>query len=483
MSFSTEVLNRFEKHVIGKGLIKSGSKLILGISGGADSTALVYLFSRLRYQYKLSLLGVHINHQLRAEASDEDEKSVKTFCIGLNIPLIIRKIELGAGADLENRARIARFEVFEQILNNYRFDKILLGHHKWDQAETVLQHLIRGSGLGGLCGIKTMQGKILHPLLIFSPEELRSFLEAQNIGWREDGSNFESTFTRNRIRLDLIPHIEQNFNPQFKNKLVEEAAIIEEAEAYICERALRKFKKIQLDASKERIFMSLPDLFKAPNIEQFYILRYAYQAISGCEQDFLSGHFQEIKTIMEAQGSKYITLPHAVYVRKQYQELIFSNQIGDIQPNPAEELSIEADRSRVVHMDYRFNFKYLKVLPADYKKLDPLQVIVDPDKLNGNIRIRSRISGDRFIPLGMSGLKKVKDFFIDEKVAKYDRDLIPIFCDEEKLFWICGYRMDDRVRVDEKSSRYLMITAEALTKKPKRAASRIKRGYDEFDEL
>jgi tRNA(Ile)-lysidine synthase len=108
---------------------------------------------------------------------------------------------------------------------------------------------------------------------------------------------------------------------------------------------------------------------------------------------------------------------------------------------------------------------------------------VDADKLKGKISIRARAAGDRFIPLGMGHLKKLKDFFIDEKVAKYDRDLVPIFADEDKIFWICGYRIDDRVRYDESSTRFLMIEAESLQKKANRAASRRKRGNNEFDEL
>jgi len=483
MSISTDILSRLEDHVIGGGLIASGDKLLLGISGGADSSALLYLFSRLRYLHNLSLLAVHVNHQLRADASDADEKHVKELCVRLNVPLIIRKLNLTPGADLENRARIARFEAFHNVLKSYRFQKIVLGHHKWDQAETVLLNLLRGSGLSGLSGIRGLQDKICHPLLIFSPEELKKLLTEQSIVWREDESNFQNQYTRNRLRNELIPKLQDEYNPQVKDKLCDAAAIISKADIYIRERAQRKYKKLLLVISKEQLILSLPDLIRAPDIEQYYIMRFAYQAIAGVELDFLSTHVREIKGIMFAEGSKYISLPHGVYVRKQYQELIFSSQCLDHNPGPAQELIIEPERARAVHMDHRFSFKYLKVLPHDYKELDKNHAMIDLDKLTGSILIRSRKEGDRFMPLGMKDMKKLKDFFIDEKVAKYDRDLVPIFADGEKLIWVCGHRIDERVKVDKSSSRFLMIKAEPLTSKPRRAASRLKRGNYEFDEL
>jgi len=229
--------------------------------------------------------------------------------------------------------------------------------------------------------------------------------------------------------------------------------------------------------------LSLPDLIKADEIELYYILREAYRQVSGRQQDFFLANLREVLSISEAQGSKYVSLPHDIFAIKRNQELVFSNCEEDVHPVPAGVLHIESDRSRAVHMNYRFRFKHLKVLPREHEKYQGLRVIIDADKIRGGFQIRSRQPGDRFIPLGMTGFKKLKDFFIDEKVAKYDRDLIPIFDDGEKIFWICGHRIDERVRYTKDSTHYLMIEAVSLTKKPNRAANRKKRGNDEFDEL
>ncbi len=483
MSLTNECLKRLTESLEREQLLSRGDKLLLAVSAGADSTAMLYLFSRLRHSLNFSLLAVHINHQLRGEASDQDAEQIKKTCMQLNVPLIIRKISLGDARDLENRAREARFSIFDQILDSYRFDRVLLAHHKWDQAETVLLNLMRGSGLSGMGGIKATQGKVLHPMLGFTPQELRDLLIEAGIDWREDASNQDLHFTRNRVRAELIPHLEEIYNPRIREKLTELSAILQDADQYVCQKALKRYKKLCLDVSPQRIILNLPGLLKAPEIEHFYILREAFSLLAGGPQDFFLANLKEIQRVYHAQGSKYVSLSHGIYVVKRYQELVFTNCLEDVQPPANEALEIEPDRLRAVHMNYRFRFKYLKVLPKDYKKYDGQKVIIDADKIKGRFVIRSRQAGDRFIPFGMKGFKKLKDFFIDEKVAKYDRDSVPIFEDGEKIFWICGHRIDERVRCTAESTRFLMIEAVSLSKKPNRAANRIKRGNDEFDEL
>jgi len=483
MSLTNEYLRRLTEFLDQEGILKRGEKLLLAVSAGADSTAMLYLFSRLRFSYNLSLLAVHINHQLRGEESDKDEELIKAICTKLNVPLIVRRISLGGSQDLENRARTARFEIFEQILTSYRFHKVLLAHHKWDLAETVLLNLFRGSGLTGMSGIKPLQGKVMHPLLTFEPDELKTLLHELQIPWREDQSNQDQRFSRNRVRNGLMPHLAETYNPMIREKLAQEAEILQQADQYIGQKALKRFKKICLESSTGRVILSIPDLLRAPGIERFYILREAYRQLTGTPQDLFRSHIVELLSLCSAQGSKYISLPHGILAIKRYQELVLSSFADDVVSPQHDALVIDADRSRAVHMDYRFQFKHLKVLPQNHAEYTGFRAILDADKIEEGFVIRARHPGDRFMPLGMRSLKKVKDFFIDEKVAKYDRDSVPIFDDGAKIFWICGHRLDERVRYTEDTTRYLMIEATSLSTKPNRAASRKKRGNDEFDEL
>jgi tRNA(Ile)-lysidine synthase len=483
MSIINEYLKRLTEYVKQEQLVKNGEKLLLAVSAGADSTAMLYLFSCLRFRCNFSLLAVHINHRLRGGSSDLDEQHIKNTCMRLSVPLIIRRIDISGAHDLENRARLARFEVFNQILESYRFGKVLLAHHKWDLAETVLLNLFRGSGLGGMAGIKPKAGNVAHPMLAFTPLELRDLLLEAGISWREDESNLDNRFTRNRVRNELMPHLAEAYNPQIREKLADEAAILLQADQYIAAKAARKFKRIGFENGRGRVILSLPDLRKAQSIEQYYVLRKAFSLVSGSQQDFFGCHLRELVGLIEAEGSKHISLPRGVFAIKRYQELHFSLFPEDVRAPVSEALVIDGERARAVHMDYRFSFRYLKVLPPDHIEIRTGRVILDADKIMGKIRIRGRADGDRFIPFGMRDFKKLKDFFIDEKVAKYDRDLIPIFEDDEKIFWICGYRIDDRVRYTESTSRFLMIEAESLLENPNRAASRKKRGTNELDEL
>ncbi|MDZ4182120.1 MAG: tRNA lysidine(34) synthetase TilS, partial [Candidatus Cloacimonadaceae bacterium] len=182
--------------------------------------------------------------------------------------------------------------------------------------------------------------------------------------------------------------------------------------------------------------------------------------------------FDSIISLLDAEGSKEMRLAHGVSVKKQYKELVLA-KAGEIDKPEQEALAVEEDRTRVVYLDHRFSFKHLRVFPRD-QEYDRNTVVLDADKISFPIHIRSRKPGDRFQPSGMEGFKKLKDFFIDEKVPKFDRDNVPVFDDGEKIIWIAGYRADQRASVDEHSGRFLQIVAEPVHEKPKRAASRKK---------
>lgn len=469
-----EALKRLSGDIARKGLLVSGDKLILACSGGADSTAMLYMFSRLRHSLNVSLLAVHVNHQLRGQASFDDEELVKQQCLSLNVPLIIRRIVVPSTGNLEAQARKLRFEVFNQVLENYRFKKILLGHHRDDQAETMLLNLFRGSGISGMAGIKPLAGNIMHPMLCFAKAELELILNKAEIAWCSDASNADNKFSRNRLRNDLIPKLQRDYNPAVIDRLVHQGEIFNQADNLLKDRARRQMKRLTIDSTPQRLVLDLPALLKLGELERFYICRIAFRQICEVESDFMSVHMQAIEAILEAQGSKQIALAHGVNVKKIYTELCFYQQEESSNALP-EALEIDADRARAVYGDYRFSFRYLKVLPKDHEHdRNALQVLIDADKINYPFRIRYRLPGDRFIPFGMKHLKRVKEFFIDEKVPKYDRGLIPIFDDGEKLFWIVGHRIDDRVRYDQDSTHFLQIVAEPILTKPKRAANRKK---------
>ena len=462
---------KLRNYIREKNLFSAEAKLLLGVSGGSDSIALLYLFSLLRSEIDITLLAVHINHQLRGEESEADAVLVRDVCQKLGVPLIVRKINLTDKS--ENQARQKRFEAFQQVLDAYQFDYIVTGHHSNDQTETMLLNLFRGAGLSGLAGLRPRSGKVLHPLLCFSKKELQDLLVEAQIPWREDSSNQELSYRRNWIRHKLLPLLEQEINPQISTSLGTQAEIFADAEDMILKRMKSLLKKVVLEQDNQKVILSLSALKHFSKLEQYYIIREVIAEISGSRRDFFAHNFENIINLYSAEGSKKVSLNNGIEAVKEYDKLIIKFS-EESQPIP-EPIVVEEDRSRVVWGDYRFSFKVLKVLPNCFSR-DPLTVYIDADKIKYPFVIRSRKPGDRFIPFGMKQMVKLKDFLINCKVSKYERDYIPIFDDGEKIFWVTGKRLDQRVAIDDNSTRFLHITAEKIREKQLRPANRSRIG-------
>ena len=475
-------LDRLHSYVLEKELFPAGVKLLLCCSGGADSVALVHLFSRLRSLMQVTLLAVHVDHQLRGAESDADAELVKDMCLQLNIPVIVRKIKLDGQGDLENQARKKRFEVFEQILQAYRLDFIVTAHHNNDQAETMLMNLLRGSGLTGMAGIKPRSGKALHPLLCFNKQELVEMLREDNIPWREDLSNLEQKHRRNWIRHTLIPLLEKETNPQLGDKLGMQAQIFLEAENMLLQRTHSLLRKALVSQSAERAILSLREFMRMSRLEQYYVLRSAIRNVSGKDGDFFLHNFEDIRSILDTTGTKTIVLGNDISVSKVYADLIIAK--GALTWEVPEPVTVEEDRSRAVFGGYRFTFKILRVLPSHAQK-DGFNVYLDADKMSFPLTIRGRADGDRYLGLGMNGSQKVKDLFINTKVPLAERDQVPIVTDGDKIIWIVGHRIDARAAIDENTIRYFHASCEYINEKPMRAANRSKKTgeYDGSYEL
>lgn len=467
-----KALDKLQGYVLEKMLFTAGAKILLCCSGGADSVALLHLFSKLRSQLQITLLAVHVDHQLRGAESTADAELVKDVCQQLSIPVIVRKIKLEGKQDLENRARNKRFEVFRQVLELYRFDFIATAHHQNDQAETLLMNLFRGAGINGMAGIKPLNGKVIHPLLCFAKQELTDILTEEKAAWRVDETNQDDRFRRNRIRNKLLPLIEHEINPGVVGKLCAQAAIFLDADNLLRRNAVKQLKKACLEQTPERYSLALEELNKLARVELYYVLKAVVSSISGTEQDFFMHGFEEIVQLMRAEGSKYTKLSNKITVEKRYKELIISL---NAEPAPLPEpYQVDEDRSRAVYGNFRFSFKTLRVLPRDRLE-DGFNVYLDADKISYPITIRSRREGDRFIPLGMTQHQKIKDLLINRKVPKSERDAVPICEDGDKIIWIVGHKLDARVAIDEGTQRFLHITAEPVHEKAKRAANRNKK--------
>jgi tRNA(Ile)-lysidine synthase len=467
-------IERFEQYSIKHKLFKSGEKILVGFSGGADSTALLLALWHLKSKYGYSLLAAHVNYDLRGEDSKLDEQYARKFCFDRNISIVVKNITIDSTSNVENHAREVRFKYFNNLRKLYKIQKIVLGHNREDQAETLLFRMFRGSGYTGIKGISPITDDVVHPLLSFSRKDITSYLELEGIKWREDLSNKDNTYSRNKIRNQMIPWIQEHLNPNVVTKLYETAEIFSETDDILESLAKRRFLKAQIKHSKDECRLSTKIIKKTRSVLRYYVYKEAYSRINGNSKDFYHNNFIEIENLLTSDGSKQIYLPNNVYVFKEYDELIFTNIDFSKSENIENEKEITSLRNRSTFEDYRIIMKKLKKMPTKRNLFEDKDIAyLDLDKTSFPITIRHRKPGDRFHPLGMQHNKKLKDFLIDEKIPKFDRDKVLIFCDKEKIIWLAGYRIDDRVVTSEQTQNILQISIEKMATKKMRAAERI----------
>jgi len=467
-------IKRFERYSIKHKLVTNRDKILVGFSGGADSTALLLALWHLKSIYGFSLLAAHVNYNLRGDDSVKDEQFVRKFCFDRNISLAVKDVNIKSKSNIENHAREIRFDYFNQLRDLYKIQKIALGHNKEDQAETLIFRMFRGAGYTGIKGITPCSDDIIHPLLSFSREDIISYLQSEKIQWCEDLSNNENTYSRNKIRNQMIPWIKEHLNPNIVSKLYDAAEIFSETDDILEALATRRFLKAQIKHSKDECILSLPDIQKTKPVLRYYVYKEAYSRILGSSKDFYHNNFIEIENLLNSSGSKQVYLPNKIFVFKEYNKIIFTSIDLSKPTDMKNEKVLTSLRNRFMFDDYRIIMKKLKKLPTKRNLFeDKNTAFLDFDKTNFPITIRHRKPGDRFYPLGMQHSKKIKDFLIDEKVPKFDRDKKLIFCDKDKIIWLAGSRIDNRVVTSGQTQNILQIRIEKVATKKMRAADRI----------
>ena len=473
---SLKFLNNVEEFCIKNRLFKKGDKILIGFSGGADSTALLLFFSAMKVKYRLSLIAAHVNYHLRGEESIRDEKFVKKFCFDNNISLVMKDAIIKTKKGIENSARKIRLTYFESVAKSYKINAIALGHHVQDQAETILFRMFRGAGYHGLRGISPKSDRIIHPFLTTSKLEIKNFLSSRNVNWKEDSTNQDNSFSRNKIRNQCIPWLEENMNPAIISRLSHLAQVFGEVDDFLKETAKRKINQTEIEKHENLIKIPQSHLLKMRSALRFYIYHIAFEMISGKTKNFYQNHFNEIESILTAHGCKQINLPEKVIVIKEYDNLIFCKASTLKETDVDHFREITSIRKRFSFEDYRITMKKLKKLPVKRNPFeDKDEAYLDFDSIQFPLTIRHRQPGDRFVPLGMEQQKKLKDFFIDEKVSKFERDRVLIFSDMQKIIWIGGMRIHNDVAINENTKYILKIKIHKITHHKARHAERIKK--------
>ena len=447
-------------------LLEKGDRLIVGVSAGMDSMVLLHLLNAYRQEFKLSLIVAHVNHGLRPKESEKEAELVQKESERLGLPFEYGQFDVKGfqrigGLSLQDAARRIRFHFFKDLLLKYHAQKIALGHHADDQVETVLLRLIRGSGLKGLKGMLPIrEGRVIRPLLEVWKEEVECFAREMGIPHLLDSSNTKENYLRNRLRLTLIPLIEKEYQPKFKKIILKTSTILREENDYLEKEAKEVFQKIVHEGKgalsfKFSEYQSLHKAIQWRVVQK--ILEKIYSGEIFMEEEEWFDVTSIYKRLDQPAPSFLLELPHGLCFEKRYDMVSLGK--GRVEPISPFEIELivpgrtfiqEIKREVVIEETIRNdNIKKFYRLPD--------MALLDYQSLQFPLRIRNFRPGDRFQPLGVKGTQKLKKFFIDHKIPKFERPRIPLLISGEMVTWVIGYRIDERVKVTEKTQKVLKV--------------------------
>jgi len=434
----------FKKYLREKNLFSPEDKIILTVSGGVDSMVMLYLFQKSEYTFVVA----HCNFHLRGEESDGDEKFVREYCDKNNLKLFVKHFDTKGyasenGISIEMAARNLRYEWFDQLLKEISFTWIATAHHQDDMIETMLINLSRGTGIRGLTGIAAKSGKIVRPMLFANRNQILQFAESENIFFRKDSSNEDICFQRNRIRHIILPAFDK-LNPLFRRNALRTAGILDETEQ-IFKQKIEEEKKNIFEYEGQTVHIPIRSLEKLNPIATYlfeFLRPYGFNSIQVDEicqsfyaeagKCFYSSSHRLVKDrhdlILTVMGS---SLSSRYYIDKDVTVI-----------NAPITLSLE-----VLNMDSAF------VLSRSRNVVD-----IDINLLNFPLILKRWEGGEYFRPLGMSGFKKLSDFFTDEKMSIPEKEKTWILYSGKNIVWIIGKRVDDRYKITKQTKTVLRIT-------------------------
>jgi len=451
---------RVKKTIAKYEMLQTGERVVVGVSGGADSMALLHALQEIRREFHLSLVVAHLDHGLRREAGKE-KSFVREASAKLGMAFVSRKVDVRQKQSrehltLQEAAREARYEFLLETAKGQKAAKIALGHTADDQAESVLMRLLRGSGTRGLAGIPPVrEGFFIRPLIEVWREEVESFLGDRKVAYLTDPSNFSRNFLRNRVRHELLPLLQQ-YNPRFRQTLVQMADLFRAEEQFWQQVLEEKFPSLVRNRKKDSLTLDIPSLTGQPLPLRLRSFRHAIEMLLGHLRRVGFAHILAIENLVQSpEPNKDFHLPQGLFVGKAYQALTFSKSKGEILPF---EYSVPGPGwVEIPEIGRGMRFEIQALIPKERFENSPSVAFLDHDTLDFPLTIRSFRPGDRFQPLGMDGEKKVKDFFIDCKIPKEQRKRIPLLFKDERLLWVAGVRIDQRARLKPETQRALRV--------------------------
>ena len=422
-------------------LLKPESRIIVGLSGGADSVALLHILHSLGY----TCIAAHCNFHLRGEESDRDEQFAAGFAASLGLPFFkqdfdTQNIAKERGISIEMAARDLRYGWFSELKEELQADVIAVAHHQDDSIETVLLNLIRGTGIKGLTGIQPKTGTLIRPLLCVSKKEILQYVQNENLPFVTDSSNEQADFIRNKIRLQVIPLL-KTINPSFREAVIQTMENLNET-AKIYETEIEKAIRVVYNQDKGSISIPLLKTFPSPESVLFEFLT---------NYGFGKEVVRDIYEAMDSQSGKIFQAPD-YFVVKDRNEFLLSPFVQEEE----KEYLIQADET---YLEFPVRMEITLRMNETIAEIDknPHIACLDYDKLFFPLILRRWKTGDKFMPLGMKNFQKISDFFTDRKFSKIQKEKTWILASGEEIVWIVNHRIDERFKVNTSTkNRYII---------------------------
>jgi tRNA(Ile)-lysidine synthase len=464
-SLAERVLGFIQEHQ----LVSEGEKLVVAVSGGADSVCLLHILANLQLKIKLHI--AHLNHQLRGADSDADAEYVADLARKLGIPCTIEKRDVKGyqkeqRLSLEEAAREVRYRFLAEVAKSVGAERVAAGHTKDDHIETILMHLIRGSGTRGLRGLQPstlwQSGAesliIVRPLLEISHQQTEEYCRQHNLAPRLDASNLSLSPLRNRVRQQLMPLLE-SYNPAVAEALLRTGRIADDDISFLDEEVSRLWDKVIRQEGKSLVLDKAEFEPLAPALKR-YLLRASVERLLGSAKDVEMRHIEEMMSLTTKPAGKRLNLPGGLNFSVEYDRYLLTPDLSALSPLPP----LEGEFPLNIPGETKLPGWRVEAAVVERREMgekDDFTAYFDLAKSGDRLTVRTRKRGDRFQPLGLAQPKKLGEFMIDAKIPQAWRGRVPLVCSGEQILWVVGWRLGERAKVSAETKRVLRLRFEA----------------------
>lgn len=460
-----DFLHKVKAYIYRYRMVERGCKILVAVSGGPDSVALLHVLHVLQGELGISLHVAHLNHMFRGAESEEDALFVSRMAGRYGLPVTVKSIDVPsfcgeARLSKQVAARKARYSFLSETAGQVGASKIALAHQADDQAETILINFLRGAGITGLRGILPVrEGLYIRPLLATRRHEIERYCSDMDLPFRQDSSNVKPVYARNRVRLELIPFLEKEYNPGFVSTLLRLGEICRDEDSYLEELAGVAYEKAHLDSGAGRVALSLDELREMPVAISRRVLRRAWETLIGNQRGLSFQHVETTLDLISAgkTGARVVLPGNAAAIRRYSTLEIVKGRVKRGTPYYIYPLNVPG-YTRIPEIG---RIVLASVVPKtqsqEPKQLPLTEALLDYDKLPPAIFVRRRMDGDVFHPYGLASGLKLKDFLIKQKIPRENRDRIPLISTPQEIVWVCGIRVGEKWKVDKNTKRVLYL--------------------------